>query len=326
MGLVKNQHYVPRSYLKYFADKNNKIFVFDKDKDSVFQTNITNVATERFFYDLPADIIPDAKGIIEDKQIIEKFFSQLEDEFLKFLNNIRTRFTMSPDPFNTEAVSWKEKAHLSYMLALQYMRTKDFRRTLLDAKELMMQALVDGIGELEIEGYEPGMVKVERIRDFDSVEHAHFMFDPDTLNNFAEVFYNHIWVIGVNRTSIPLFTSDSPIVKYPHKKSDGLISYSGIASPGIEIDFPISNKLVLMMVERNYFKEISPFLENRFIPLDDIENIKFLNWLQVKGAYRQVYCKTNEFEIIKDMKKHQPDILKRKSKITVQYGRKKYQR
>ena len=48
-----NQHYVPRFYLKRFAQANDQIFVYDKfSKKSFGPTHITNVASEKNFYDV----------------------------------------------------------------------------------------------------------------------------------------------------------------------------------------------------------------------------------------------------------------------------------
>ena len=51
---VKIQHYVPRLYLRSFATKNRDaylIHVFDKIENRSFQTNITNIGAEKFFYE-----------------------------------------------------------------------------------------------------------------------------------------------------------------------------------------------------------------------------------------------------------------------------------
>jgi hypothetical protein len=40
MNKVKNQHYVPRFYLKNFTNSDDKIFVFDITSDKVFQTAV----------------------------------------------------------------------------------------------------------------------------------------------------------------------------------------------------------------------------------------------------------------------------------------------
>src|ERR1700744_2929328 len=68
-----NQHYVPRVYLKNFAErKGNEYFidVYDKTNEKVFNTNITNICAERHLYTLD-----DEDKINGDTMAIEKMFA-----------------------------------------------------------------------------------------------------------------------------------------------------------------------------------------------------------------------------------------------------------
>lgn len=68
-----NQHYVPRVYLKNFAEKRGTdyfIDVFDKSKNKTFNTNITNICAERHLYTLDDD-----SKINGDVMAIEKMFA-----------------------------------------------------------------------------------------------------------------------------------------------------------------------------------------------------------------------------------------------------------
>ena len=93
MGIVKNQHYVPRFYLKYFASSGSKIFCYDKKVNKSFETNINNIAAEKLFYDL-AKSLAENEGI-EDIQHLEKKYSYIESEFApyyaEFLNRLNSK-------------------------------------------------------------------------------------------------------------------------------------------------------------------------------------------------------------------------------------------
>jgi hypothetical protein len=52
MSRVKNQHYVPRFYLKRFTEDGSSIYAFDKKDRKVFRSNIAGVASQRYFYDV----------------------------------------------------------------------------------------------------------------------------------------------------------------------------------------------------------------------------------------------------------------------------------
>src|SRR5258708_17506977 len=59
MSKVKNQHFVPQSYLQRFtatADQ-AKIWIFDKVTRRSFDSNVRNVASETHFYDFHDDNI-----------------------------------------------------------------------------------------------------------------------------------------------------------------------------------------------------------------------------------------------------------------------------
>lgn len=50
MDKVKNQHFVPRCYLKNFVDKDERINVFDKEKNDIrINQKIDNIESNRFF-------------------------------------------------------------------------------------------------------------------------------------------------------------------------------------------------------------------------------------------------------------------------------------
>jgi hypothetical protein len=111
------------------------------------------------------------------------------------------------------------------------------------------------------------------------------MFDQERLERTAQVFNNHIWVIGVNDTNNPLFTSDNPVATHAHKTDDWR-SNTGYASPGIEIVLPLTPNYILIMRERSYFHKME-FRDGNISHLDR-ENIKYYNSLQVYSSNRQV--------------------------------------
>jgi hypothetical protein len=316
VSIVKNQHYVPQSYLKHFSN-NDQIWVFDKETKKSFKTNVKNIASEKEFYDLPDITVEHSNGLF-DKQVIEKHFSQnIEGDFKKLLDRIRVRFVMSHKPENSIAIEDETKIQLSYHIALQYLRTRDFRDNFKLLEERLAQWLIDK--ELEdFEDYQKGDISISRNNDAVTVDHVKFMFDPEITLRLTHTLYNHIWLVGINKTNFNFYTSDNPVVKNGRIK-DELISYEGLGSKGIEIAFPISSNLIIILVEREYFKDYEK-VENQFIVLDNEEYIKWYNSIQVLSSFRQVYCEDNEFNFIQQMIKEQPDVLERKPKIGMILG------
>ena len=52
--MVKQEHYVPKFYLRKFSDK-DKISVYDIKNDRIFRTNINKIACNNYFYDLDSN-------------------------------------------------------------------------------------------------------------------------------------------------------------------------------------------------------------------------------------------------------------------------------
>ena len=115
--MVANQHYVPQSYLRRFATGGGQVYVFDKSQAKQFKSNIKNVASERYFYDLPADEADkDA-----DLQRLEKIFQKVEDRFIIAVDEA---FALVAEGRNMMP---EHKTALFHFLHVQQMRTRRSR-------------------------------------------------------------------------------------------------------------------------------------------------------------------------------------------------------
>jgi hypothetical protein len=130
--------------------------------------------------------------------------------------------------------------------------------------------------------------------------HAQFLMDEEMVSDIAVRLKNKIWVIGYNKTDIPLITSDNPVVKYGHS------GFNGINSKGIEIAFPISSKLILILADIEEFARLLPF-HNHFVEISS-EEVYYYNSLQVIQSYRYVFSKQNEWEFVEKMLKDNPKL------------------
>lgn len=340
MGKVKNQHYVPRSYLKYFSNKKGQIWVFDKEVDKVFRSNITNIASQRYFYDIPFDevfkVISDKEmellnkellkfgydikedGHISIEQGIEDFFStEVESPYKSMLDNIRSRYVLRPSPLFSEAITLEERYPLSLLIAYQIVRSKEFRESLLETKEGAMLGLAETLAKMYDENYKYGTISIKKKHEFPSIEHAQIILGDFPLK-LAKSLEGHCWVVGVNNTDIPFYTSDNPVIKAAHKRHP-IISYEGYGSEGIEIALPISPRHILIIYERSFHKDFLEF-ENLFIPIIDVQNVIYYNSLQVYQSNRQIYCHDKKFHLLDKMKSNLGS-LKRKPKKIIVNGR-----
>lgn len=294
MSKTKNQHFVPQFYLRGFSYENGQIFVFDKFERKFFKTNIENVACEKNFYDLPST---EANQTGIDEQIVEKGLSELESEFSKSLDYLLNQARKKRR--RRGLFSNNHKRNLALFLAIQFLRTREHRSQTIEMMEKMGKALLE-----KFPGEDPDDYYIEVNKDWLPIFQASFMFNPEVLDTFTQALLNHIWFVGTNTTDDPFFTSDHPIVKRAHI-TDHLRSYSGIASEGIEIAFPLSPEFILILCERTAFMEYEKF-ENRMIPLN-ADNVTYYNSLQVVQSYRQVFSLKDNFNLAHEMYETHPN-------------------
>ena len=330
MSKVLNQHYVPQSYLKYFSRDGEQIFCFNKFNQTQFKNNVRNVASERAFYDFPEDITQP-----EHIQIIEQFFSGLENEQNKFLKHLQKKiyniFELSLKPkhigkvYSVKVLTEEQRKDLAYVIAIQFLRTREFRNFMMEMRE-PTEIITNGILEGEIldliAKYEKFLSiklkkysidnliskiknqcsdNISKIYDNDKglpVIHAKFIFEH--YEDFAKILQNHICMIGINDTDKPLFTSDNPVIKYSH------LSHSGIASEGIEIAFPLNSKIILIMLERQHFYQCIN-QDSKIFPLT-INDVEHYNKLQVFNSNRFVFSSDNCFENVKNICQEYPEV------------------
>lgn len=340
MGKVKKEHYVPQCYLRNFriTGEDYKINVFDKKKPEVriFQ-NIEDVASERYFYDIKIDKIleelPESERdkLIaqmgdqyefyknDDKQHIEKFFSKIiEGNYSNVLKSIIEKAEGSNAWCikNCFCMSQQEKEIMALFISLQFWRTKKQREMLKEGLTKISKTLLCKIYNVEY-GDTDGKISEDDIetaigKESMKLQHAKFMFDKDRIKEFTQIFQNHLWVIYINRTKVPFWTSDSPIV---------LNNGTGIASKGIEIIFPLSDKVALGMYDRKMYSEIFSEIFTRddriYIELKKEEIVLDYNKLQVSECYRCVYSSNSDFSVAEKMCKDNPKLMEDTEYFTV---------
>lgn len=342
MADTKKEHYVPRCYLGNFEGDNNRIYVFDKAQLQIRHQLKEQIAAENYFYDIDFDkimqsidvdkhngIIDDIKritgndnweeiktSVLDPKHIEKTFFSKLEGEYSVLLKNIISKSYNGNEWVmkNCSPFSEEEKVRLSLFLAVQIIRTRAFRDSIKQIIEKTYQALAY---KQQMNGDDPLSKEefvVEANKDYVKLQHAGMILDEEVGVQISETLLNHIWVMYVNKTNQPFYTSDNPVLTIPHKKNE-YISYSGLASEGIEIVFPVSPNLLIAMYDRKWYS--SSFRDRSFIPLNDKEFIDYYNQVQVIHSFRCIYSKESNFELANDICKNHPEICDPSNRVEV---------
>ena len=129
--MAKNQHYVPRTYLKHFKTPESKeagpqVHTYDKNTNKyIGNPNIKKVANEKWFYDFADDTE-------HDKQSVENHLSSLETQAAPLL--VEMTRTQSIIGFN-----FNDRTVFAHFLAAQYYRTRKFR----DLTEWSLRQVLD---------------------------------------------------------------------------------------------------------------------------------------------------------------------------------------
>ena len=294
----RNQHTVPQAYLKRFTNNASQLYVFDKHTKTAFgPTHMRNVGAERDYYNVP----PPSEITGFDPQIVDKILQASESKFGTLLDEIieslRTRITA------------KQKVQLAFHLALQILRTREFRAGYIEFSKIFLKDVSEAyLKSQDIEA------DVEVSIEFDAVAHGQMMLGSPLLAQLTSFLSGCIWIFGINETEQPLYTSDNPIVKNNHLPSK-LRAGNGWLSPGIEITFPITTNIILNMHNRklyevsNFTKKLADDLDGNLVKLER-ENIIYYNSLQVMSSYRQIYSKSQDFELAERICEEYPEICK----------------
>ena len=97
---------------------------------------------------------------------------------------------------------------------------------------------------------------------------------------------------------------------------------TGLASKGIEVFFPISPNMILIMCDGGYHAHMKKY-ERRIIEISNIEEIEYYNSLCALNCNRTIFSIDDDFSLIYKMKERNSDIFNH-SKVEVHYGGKKY--
>lgn len=341
MADTKKEHYVPRCYLKHFEADNGKIQVFDKKIMQVREQRPFEVAMENYFYDIDfvelskratpeemekihSDLLKivgeknwdSIQAVLADKKHIEKFYSQLEVIYSLLLGKVISKSYSGNNWVinNCYAFSDEEKELFSLFIAIQIIRTKTFREDIGDMIEKLYQTLAYKSQMFDKDAIPKEEFEVSVDKDFVKLQHSSMILDPDMTIQIAETLYKHIWVVYVNKTNHPFYTSDDPVARIPHKH-DKYMSYSGLSSEGIEIVFPISPNLLLAMYDTKTFS--SYFSDRQFVVVDQKDLVDYFNQAQVYNSYRCIFSQKENFELATQICKENPIFREQRNRIEV---------
>ena len=284
------QHVVPKSYLKRFGKKNlnNKgynIAVKQLKSNKIFIDSVDNVAFRKNFYD-----ISDKK----DSKYWEKFFSsEIEPLYGPEMTNIIASLTLSNKKNDILTVS--QLVLLSKMISFQILRVPGFLERRFKNGEIMFDETINETSQWF--QLPPEIIK-SKLEDFVKNKDNFIrnmtiplIVDKDRLDKLSDVLAEKIWLIYFNNSSVPFITSDSPVVMHNIIRNSVSYADNGIGRDDTFIYYPISSKILIRIIPRNFRGRNMNSLNNTlgFLSNADISFINSVNNLQISHAENQIF-------------------------------------
>lgn len=291
----KNQHYIPKFYLRNFSYNNNKkqIGLFNLSTNFFFQAaTLKDNGSKNFFYG--------ADGIIEE------YLSKAENNFANIIRDIIANRAL-PEKYS------KEHIDLLYFVALT-----DFRNP----------SRVENIKQQRKE-VEKRILELQEDTDLQKIcpERTHEEIVALSLLNTSKVMKMILdldYKLLINKTSMPFITSDFPVVKYNQflEKKRWRYGKTGYSSIGLQIFIPLDSKLTILLYDDTIYRV--GVKKNNTMNITNINDVDKLNTLQFINCIDSVFFdeKANEIyikRIHKSSKKYQrANIVKSESSFLVE--------
>lgn len=286
------QHYIPQFLLRNFkskptmSKKDAKFFVYDKSNDREFPALIRSTGGERYFYEVKAE---------GEEFSIEEKLGTYESSTAPIIKKII-------DNGSLKLLTRKEKMILSKFIALQFLRGPAIRNRLIELAELL---------EIKFNFFEE--FDFQRPDEHES-KRNHCEIVLNGVNQLSPYLYNKDWILCKSKTS-SLIIGDNPVVMH-NTFNDG----TGLRNEGVEVYFPISPQYCLLILcgsvrkriteslsiktrnplakphVRNLENHVQTFKRKGTIHMD-LENIKFINSLQIIHSERFLYSHESKFDL-----------------------------
>ena len=246
----KKQHYVPQFYLRLFSQDKDSIRLYNINQKKFFIAPIKNVCYESYYYD--------KDGKIEDALAkLEEIASNIIYSIIK--NN------------NINHIKEEDYFHLLNFILAQHSRTKSMG----DATIELVNKLFD-------------KVKPKSIKD------VKLTSDHPTLDSLSASLLSAPLILDlkpillINNTKKDFITSDNPAILFNsffNDKIDG--GTTGFNQTGLQIFYPISQKLLLLLYDNDFYKIIGE--NNSTLIIKKEEDVRRMNGLQILHCDEDIY-------------------------------------
>lgn len=271
-GAGQRHHYVPRFYLRNFAQKQGKkhqFYAFDLEQGRKYPnpTSIDKVAVITGFYDSV-----DQTG---QEQSIEPLLGDMEAAAAPAITHL----------IKTEAVaalSRSERFAIALFCATQWLRVPAQREVQHDMTEALRVALMARMPPQQAQE----LVAQYSLNDAETAHLTNTMIVKGAIP-FADVLLERHWALCKTSYQHRLLTSDNPLAR----TTDTFGHAPGLLVQGLQLWLPLSPLLVLGIYRREDYPELPTFIPWPLSP----DSVLWLNHLQFLQASRYRFSVDGKF-------------------------------
>lgn len=218
---TKKQHYVPRFYLKNFADRQGILQTLDIENNRLeLPKHYSGVGYANYFYAVETGIPDDIS------QEVEKWLQQFENYIASEIPHIIDKI------LNYEHIDKDDRYVLSVLMSLLWLRSPNMREQLNKMEEGLMKQVLGLRATESVDGFIektkkeiPDKEKEKLIKmlkegsyevKFNNAQHLKLM--TETLGfegpGFANMFFGQKWKVYIAKGEKRFITSDSPLAEW----------------------------------------------------------------------------------------------------------------
>lgn len=284
--ITEDQHFVPKFYLKGFADAKGNLNIYDADQTRISKPRpYSSVCHDKFFYGVETGLED------EVSQQIEFAFSQMESDIAAVLPGIIERIETN------KHIDGDDRLALATLMSMLWMRGPAMRKQLNRMNEDMTKKLMAmTIDERSLAKFEKEqgrtlspeektkLLKVFKEEKyglkFNNVQHLRFFQE---IEGFRNLFYGKWWNVYLAKGNLKFVTSDNPVVEWfpPRKKP----FFYGVDFLSRHHHFALTPSIHIEALYPHHFES----KKSRRTTLFDNDKVQDLNMTIARYAGRYVY-------------------------------------
>jgi hypothetical protein len=132
------------------------------------------------------------------------------------------------------------------------------------------------------------------------------MLDSDSVDRHAEIIYDNVWFLLGNDTNSLFYIGDHPVTLTSHGEERPMRGV-GLATFGAETSMPLTSRLMLVTIERQWLTAMIPErLNENTLATVEIQSVTYYRSLRVRG--REIRLRRMTISAAIDQCNEHPDL------------------